>query len=532
MSIPFSPAAPAPVGALFTTQGLNAVYLGQPVSLRLRLAYTPGGDTGPVTVALDVAAAGATPPSSPAPTVPGGAVPVANPGSLTWQWWPTGEMLEVALPELTFEGEAGLRAVPLTVRHGSSEPARLALPLLCLRPAPDSAAPAQQVVTEVLHANLAGPGEGEAGRGTVALRMSYPLPPAKAKATPPTFYLLLSEGLLPGQEALATPGAAEAIELSLGQESAWQVSRLPDVVYPAWRLQLRAGQALPPGPLDMQLHHLRLRQPARGRAHLLVYGVAVPGTADGGQVVSLRWPGPTDTLQAGNGDGDVSIVRFEASPTTLSMPGTVRLSWQVRNADYVTISGIGKVPAEASDRAVVVEETTTFVLLAYGAGLSQLESRTLQVQVAASRQMVRGTILLWSGQLTNLPPGWALCDGTDGRPDLRDRFVLGAGGRAKPHERGEPDTHTHEMKGYTITGRTEEDGQHTHRMPEKWYDRNYSPGDYTSVDVGGISVKNQHTQEDGKHSHEISLKIPTVTTDPSDSANRPAWYSLCYIVKL
>lgn len=36
------------------------------------------------------------------------------------------------------------------------------------------------------------------------------------------------------------------------------------------------------------------------------------------------------------------------------------------------------------------------------------------------------TIVLWSGSISAIPQGWALCDGTNGTPDLRKRFVIGA----------------------------------------------------------------------------------------------------------
>ena len=36
-------------------------------------------------------------------------------------------------------------------------------------------------------------------------------------------------------------------------------------------------------------------------------------------------------------------------------------------------------------------------------------------------------IILWSGATNNLPSGWVLCDGTNSTPDLRNRFVVGAG---------------------------------------------------------------------------------------------------------
>src|SRR5690625_782038 len=37
-----------------------------------------------------------------------------------------------------------------------------------------------------------------------------------------------------------------------------------------------------------------------------------------------------------------------------------------------------------------------------------------------------GIIVMWSGTHTDIPSGWLLCDGTNGTPDLRDRFILGA----------------------------------------------------------------------------------------------------------
>ena len=39
-----------------------------------------------------------------------------------------------------------------------------------------------------------------------------------------------------------------------------------------------------------------------------------------------------------------------------------------------------------------------------------------------------GNIIMWSGAIGAIPNGWTLCDGTNGTPDLRDRFVVCAGG--------------------------------------------------------------------------------------------------------
>jgi len=41
-----------------------------------------------------------------------------------------------------------------------------------------------------------------------------------------------------------------------------------------------------------------------------------------------------------------------------------------------------------------------------------------------------GGIIMWSGSITAVPAGWAVCDGTQGTPDLRNRFIIGSGSGA------------------------------------------------------------------------------------------------------
>ncbi len=54
-----------------------------------------------------------------------------------------------------------------------------------------------------------------------------------------------------------------------------------------------------------------------------------------------------------------------------------------------------------------------------------------------------GTIRLWHGLLANIPSGYALCDGSLGTPDLRDKFVKGAPVGQNPGSIGGSATHTH-----------------------------------------------------------------------------------------
>lgn len=81
-----------------------------------------------------------------------------------------------------------------------------------------------------------------------------------------------------------------------------------------------------------------------------------------------------------------------------------------------------------------------------------------------------GMILLWSGSIATIPSGWALCNGSSGTPDLRDRFVIGAGSTYAVNATGGAanvtlstanlPSHTHSFSGSGTTDATNID--HTH----------------------------------------------------------------------
>ncbi len=56
-----------------------------------------------------------------------------------------------------------------------------------------------------------------------------------------------------------------------------------------------------------------------------------------------------------------------------------------------------------------------------------------------------GVIVMWSGTLATIPDGWALCDGTNGTPDLRARFILGASAGQNPGGTGGSSSHSHSI---------------------------------------------------------------------------------------
>lgn len=119
-----------------------------------------------------------------------------------------------------------------------------------------------------------------------------------------------------------------------------------------------------------------------------------------------------------------------------------------------------------------------------------------------------GTIVIWSGTSEDIPSGWALCDGQDGRPDLRDKFVLGAG-----------TTHTVGDSGgeETCTLTVEEMPEHSH--------------------VFGMTADPKKVQESGSifnasliyNSKDDTAISKTGGSQPHN--NMPPYYALCYIIK-
>lgn len=143
--------------------------------------------------------------------------------------------------------------------------------------------------------------------------------------------------------------------------------------------------------------------------------------------------------------------------------------------------------------------------------------------------MPPGAIILWNGSPANIPAGWVLCDGTNNTPNLQSRFVIGGGPKEVPNTFGDPTPHTHNVS-INQTYTTTTDGSHSHLMPAGWYNRNLSCGKYTGIDVASQDITKDRVQNDGAHSHTVTV---TLSEDSGPTvAPRPAWYALCYIMKL
>jgi len=164
-----------------------------------------------------------------------------------------------------------------------------------------------------------------------------------------------------------------------------------------------------------------------------------------------------------------------------------------------------------------------------GTNNTQIATTAFATTVAAAAFPVGG-IIMWSGSVASIPSGWALCNGSNGTPDLRNRFVVGAGSTyAVNATGGSADaivvSHTH-----TFSATTSSAGSHTHTI-------NNGGSLSSAVSNGGVagtvtptSTINT-TNAAGDHAHTISGTTAS-TGSSGTNANLPPYYALAYIIKL
>jgi hypothetical protein len=152
-----------------------------------------------------------------------------------------------------------------------------------------------------------------------------------------------------------------------------------------------------------------------------------------------------------------------------------------------------------------------------------------------------GVIVMWSGSIATIPSGWYLCDGNNSTPDLRNRFIVGAGSTySVAGTGGSADaivvSHTHT---------TDSQGNHTHFVAANdgntgapYPNTSVTNSNYVSsnafsnnsesyiLDGTGGTASIGLTNTAGAHTHTIST-----TGSSGTNANLPPYYALAYIMK-
>ena len=148
---------------------------------------------------------------------------------------------------------------------------------------------------------------------------------------------------------------------------------------------------------------------------------------------------------------------------------------------------------------------------------------TTAIAAATAALVPAGMIMIWSGSVGSIPSGWVLCNGSNSTPDLRDKFVIGAGtSYAVAATGGSKDaivvSHTHTA---TVT-----DPGHNHSFSSSLILGTATDGNTGTVSGGGnagpLTIVSNTTG--------ISVGVST-TGSSGNNANLPPYYALCYIMK-
>jgi hypothetical protein len=140
---------------------------------------------------------------------------------------------------------------------------------------------------------------------------------------------------------------------------------------------------------------------------------------------------------------------------------------------------------------------------------------------------ITGMIMMWSGSIASIPSGWVLCNGSNGTPDLRDRFVVGAGSTYSVAGTGGSANAI--VVSHTHTGTTNGAGSHTHTINGDAINSTGINNTVISFNQGiSTTFTSSAVNSVGDHTHGF-------TTDSSGSsgtnANLPPYYALAFIMK-
>ena len=146
----------------------------------------------------------------------------------------------------------------------------------------------------------------------------------------------------------------------------------------------------------------------------------------------------------------------------------------------------------------------------------------------------KGTIIMFNGSI--IPQGWLLCDGSNGTPDLRNRFIVGVGvgDKYKLNDTGgasEIRLNVNQIPAHTHNGTcsTGQDGNHTHNLHLKQGCTNKSGGnDRTVTNCHGW--EDRRTEPSGDHTHTTNC-VMSNTGNNLPHENRPPYYALAFIMK-
>ena len=182
----------------------------------------------------------------------------------------------------------------------------------------------------------------------------------------------------------------------------------------------------------------------------------------------------------------------------LSVTGNLGVGGTVTYEDVTNVDSVGVITARDGIRCTGIVTATAF----HGSGAS----------LTGIVAVPSGCILIWSGAANAIPSGFVLCNGSNGTPDLRGKFVVGYHDGNGDYDVGD-------------TGGAETVTLTTAQIPSHKHDTNID-GQHVIPGGGGSSYP-----YGGAGTYASRLFSMDNTGGGGAHENRPPFYALCYIMK-
>ena len=134
---------------------------------------------------------------------------------------------------------------------------------------------------------------------------------------------------------------------------------------------------------------------------------------------------------------------------------------------------------------------------------------------------VSGMIIAWSGSVANIPSGFVLCDGNNNTPDLRDRFIIGAGNSYAVDATGgskDATLPTHFHHAFKLGNSS-----------ESRFNSTLTASNYAASGTGAGNLNEAYNIV--SKSSEADVGKTSDEGSSATTANLPPYHALCYIMK-
>jgi len=225
------------------------------------------------------------------------------------------------------------------------------------------------------------------------------------------------------------------------------------------------------------------------------------------------------------------IYTYQAGSSTLLSTYTT-VNGNIANTNPIVLDAYGRTPSE-----IWMQTGFSYKLVIQTASAVTLQTLDnlypiLQSASTTTSPFTAGMIIIWSGSIGSIPTGWLICDGTNSTPDLRNRFIIGAGSTYPVNATGGSAdaivvSHTH-----VVAIQTGDNNQnHVHAMT-KYVGVNAATGTaYVGDDSGTGPAGTINTGENNvNHTHAVNGSTNSAGVSGTN-ANLPPYYALCYIMK-